>query len=153
MSLLLYQAVDVLPFPPRVGTDINRLHILPIQQPADNLKLLLHTFNHLVLKFRGDKRNGLQRPSFVLFVINLRIAHGDQMPHAPGDHSVCGLYVPVPAAGADLKRPCKLPCHAGLFRDIKIFSHHISSILINFIFGFTLASSFKRSSKLCTENR
>ena len=35
-----YQAVNVFALPPGVGTDINGVHIRPVQQAADNGKLL-----------------------------------------------------------------------------------------------------------------
>ncbi len=128
MSLLLHKTVNIFPLPPGIGAYINRIHILTVQKPAYNLKLFSGGGNDFILKFCGNKGNRLQRPSFIFFIIDLRITHGHQMPHAPGNDGVFGFHISVAVSRIYLKRFGKLSCHAWFFSYIQTFPHYIASI-------------------------
>ena len=92
---LIDQAVDILALAPRVGTDINRVDILSGQQSFHNFKLLFDLRNYLIAEFFRQKGQGVERPLLIARVVDLGIAHRDEMPHAPGHNAVTGLEVTV----------------------------------------------------------
>ena len=115
---LLHQTVNVFSLPPGVGADVYRLHVRPVQQPLYDVKLLFHRRNHLIQKPLRQKRQGLKAPFFVFLIVDLRIAHGHQMAHAPGHDAVLPLQIAVPPGGLKLQRLGKFLGHAGLLGNI-----------------------------------
>ena len=78
------QPVDIFSFPPGVRADIDGGNVVSFQLSGDNIKLLFHRRDHFIFKFLRQKRKRVQGPFFKRRVVGLRIAHGDQMPDAPG---------------------------------------------------------------------
>ena len=120
---LLDEAVDVLSLPPRVGTDVDRIDVLPVQQMAHGLILLLHTGDDLVQEVIRQKRKRIQAPALVLRIVYLRIAHGHEMAHAPGHDVGVGLDKSVAAPHSFSERFCKFLRDARLLCDKQCFCH------------------------------
>ena len=92
---LLHQPIYVFSLPSGVRTHIDGAYILAVHQRAYNSILLLGAVNDLIFKFFRQERNRVKAPASVFLIINLRIAHGYKMPHAPSDNRVVCLQIPV----------------------------------------------------------
>ena len=114
---ICHQAVNIFSLTPGVCAHVNGLHIFSVQQPADDLKLLFHRRNDLVLKFLRQERQRLQAPFFQRRIVCFGIAHSDQMPHAPGNDRIFRLQIAVLSGCLYFQRLGKLLGYTWLFRD------------------------------------
>ena len=113
-----HQAVDILSLPPGVRADIDGIHILPVQKPLHNVKLFFDTSDYLIFKFPRQKRQCIEGPPPVFLVIFFRIAHGYQVPHAPGNHTAVGFQIAVHPPEIFMQRLPEFLRHGGLFCNV-----------------------------------
>ena len=114
---LIDQAVDVFPLTPRVGADIDGIDILACQQALHNLKLLFDLRNHLIAEGLRQKGQGVERPLFIALIVNLGIAHRDEMSHAPGHNAVAGLEITVLPTPRHTEYPGKFERYTRFLRN------------------------------------
>ena len=112
---LRHQAVNVLTLPPGVGTDIDCIHIFPVQKPANDFKLLFNALNHLIFKFFRKKRKCLETPPLIFYVVCLRITHGNEMSHTPGYDCILRFNIAVRRPARNLKGCGKFSGHTRFF--------------------------------------
>jgi len=124
------EAVDILPLPPGVCADIDRSHIRIRQDPLYDPELLFHPVDHLVTVLFRNKGDRVQGPPFEGGIVGIRIGHGDQVSHAPGDDGILRLHETVGTAEVLSQRRGEGTRHTGLFRDIHRFrsTHPLSSV-------------------------
>ncbi len=128
---LIDEPVNVFSLTPGVGAYIDALHIVPVQKPLHDVELLLHIADDLILPSLGQKRQGLRFPLLKRRVVHLRIAHGNQVSHAPGHHAPVALQIPVLPRKILMQRLCKLLRHAWFFRDVQLLhSRFLSSLRV-----------------------
>ena len=149
---LVHQAVDVFALPPGVRADVDRVDIVPVQEPAHDFELGLHVPDHLVKEAVRQERTCLQRPALVFQIIFFRITHGDQMAHTPGDDRVVTLEISVLTSAVHLQHPRKFLRDAGLLGDKQLLqcisSPALSAVLCFFFINLCPVSGVRPHSPL-----
>ena len=77
----------------------------------------------------GEHGQILHVPFLQLFVIDVGIGQGDQVPEGPGDNIAVALHIAL-AASAAAQHPGKLFAHGGLFRQYKRLCHDMASLIV-----------------------
>ena len=128
---LIHQAVDVFSLAPGVGAHVNTLHIVPVQKPLYDVELLLHIADDLILPGLRKKRQRLCLPLLKRRIVNLRIAHGNQVTDAPGHHAPVALQISVLPRKILMQSLGKLLGHAWFLRDVQLLhSRFLSSLRV-----------------------